>query len=255
MRTLVAIPIYNEALYLSDVLDDVRRYADFILAVNDGSTDGTAEILAAARDIDVIHHRTNLGYGQSLIDAFEFAQRRGFDWVITMDCDRQHEPSRIPVFMEAARRDDADVISGSRYLDTAVPADLPPADRRRINFKLTGLINERLNLSITDAFCGYKAHRVASMDLLNLSEPGYALPMQFWAQVARAGLRIREIPVRLIYNDPNRQFGGDLDDPEARLQHYLSVFYREFKGADMHRQVETGNMHEDSCCCGLCQQR
>jgi hypothetical protein len=62
---------------------------------------------------------------------------------------------------------------------------------------------------------------------INITVPGYAMPMQFWVQVARAGLRVWELPVRLIYNDPTRHFGGLLDDPGARLQHYLEVFERE----------------------------
>ena len=85
---------------------------------------------------------------------------------------------------------------------------------------ITEEINERLGLNLTDAFCGFKAHRVSAIDRLDLSETGYAFPMQLWAQSARAGLRIVEIPVRLIYNDPTRSFGGPLDDPSERLSHY-----------------------------------
>jgi hypothetical protein len=53
------------------------------------------------------------------------------------------------------------------------------------------------------------------------------MPLQFWVQVARQGLRVREIPTRLIYKDPNRHFGGDLDDPAARLQYYYDVLISE----------------------------
>ncbi|HEY1628827.1 MAG TPA: hypothetical protein VGF52_03145, partial [Tepidisphaeraceae bacterium] len=58
-------------------------------------------------------------------------------------------------------------------------------------------------------------------------EPGYAFPMQMWPRTAAANLRLSEIPVRLIYNDPNRHFGGMLDNATARLAHYLDVFNRE----------------------------
>ena len=84
-----------------------------------------------------------------------------------------------------------------------------------------------LGLHLTDAFCGFKAHRVAPTHVLGLDEPGYAFPLQLWPRAARAGLRVTEIPVRLIYNDPTRHFGGSLDDPELRLQHYLQVLARE----------------------------
>ena len=61
----------------------------------------------------------------------------------------------------------------------------------------------------------------------NLTVPGYAMPIQLWVQAARARLRIRELPVGLIYNDPSRHFGGLLDDPKVRVQHYLDVLERE----------------------------
>src|SRR3712207_7844544 len=90
--------------------------------------------------------------------------------------------------------------------------DLPPVDRRSINATITKTLNELFDLGITDAFCGYKAQRVSSMRQLRLDEPGYAFPLQLWPRAVQHGLRITEIPVRLIYNDPNRHFGGLLDD-------------------------------------------
>jgi len=219
MRTLVAIPVYNEERYVEKVLQRVARFADEILVIDDGSTDQTPCLLAR-QPVEVIRHKENRGYGRALLDAFRWASVDGFDWVITMDCDEQHEPAAIPHFVEAIRRDDADIISGSRYLNLHEGDDVPPPDRRRINTMLTQEINDRLGLSLTDSFCGFKAHRVSALNRLDLSESGYAFPMQLWAQSAAAGLRITEIPVRLIYNDPTRTFGGPLDDPAERLTHY-----------------------------------
>jgi dolichol-phosphate mannosyltransferase len=64
---------------------------------------------------------------------------------------------------------------------------------------------------------------------LKLDERGYAFPMQLWPRAAATELRVKEIPVRLIYNDPNRHFGGLLDDASIRLAHYLEVFNRELQ--------------------------
>ena len=230
MRVLIAIPVFNERKYAERVLGNIRSFHSDILVVDDGSTDGTGEVLAALAakgEFQLITHSSNRGYGQSLIDAFAFADRHGFDWVITMDCDEQHEPERIPQFMRAIKKDAWDIVSGSRYLKPEKGEDLPPPDRRSINTRLTALLNDRLGLHITDAFCGYKAHRVTAMRKLALDVVGYAFPMQFWPQSVRAGLRITEIPVRLIYNDPNRHFGGALDDADNRLRHYLDVFEQE----------------------------
>lgn len=224
---LLAIPVYNEAEHVSRVLARARRFIGDMLVVDDGSEDGTSARLDRERGIHRVTHLENRGYGHSLISAFRFAASRGYDWVITMDCDEQHEPSHIPQFIEAIREDDADIISGSRYLAAFPENDAPPAERRRINETITLLVNRVLGLSLTDAFCGFKAHRVSAMMALDLSIPGYAFPLQLWARAARAGLRIREVPVPLIYNDPNRHFGGILDDPSVRLEHYLEVLSAE----------------------------
>jgi dolichol-phosphate mannosyltransferase len=225
MRYLVAIPVYNEAKTLIGVLRQVRQYAPDgdILVVDDGSTDETPMLLAAEEGVSTIRHIDNRGYGQSLIDAYRYAIDNDYDWLITMDCDEQHEPAWIPLFLAEARQDDADIISGSRYLRPLPGNSRPPADRRAINQKMTDMLNEILGLGITDAFCGFKAYRVSALAKLNITIPGYAMPIQFWVQAARCGLRIKETPVRLIYNDPNRYFGGSLDDPDARLLYYYDV--------------------------------
>lgn len=229
MKYLVAIPVFNEARYLAGVIERVERHARDILVVDDGSTDATPRILAQRKDVMSIRHPENRGYGQSVIDALGFAWGKGYDWVVTMDCDEQHEPDRIPAFLREAQRGGADIISGSRYLQPLPGDDHPPEDRRRINATITDLLNQILGLSLTDAFCGYKAHRVAAMRSLPLDEPGYAFPLQFWVQCVRSGLRVRELAVPRIYRDKSRTFGGTLDDPSARLQHYLHVLVRELQ--------------------------
>lgn len=227
MRVLIAIPVFNERKYVERVLSKVFLFHPDVLVIDDGSTDGTAELLAERNDIQLIQHQKNSGYGRSLIDAFAYGDDRGYDWVITMDCDEQHEPERIPDFLTAIRADQWDLISGSRYLRPSNQDDLPPGDRRTINSTITAMLNETFRLNLTDAFCGFKAHRVSAMRRLRLTETGYAFPLQLWPQAIRAGLRITEIPVRLIYNDPSRSFGGVLDDASSRLRHYLDVFQTE----------------------------
>lgn len=234
MRTLVAIPVYNEEKHACRVLSMVLKYADHVLVIDDGSTDGTHRLLDKF-PVDVIRHYRNRGYGRSLTDSFYWSRQGnsmndgGFDWLITMDCDEQHEPAAIPMFLEEAAKDTHDVISGSRYLTTLAGDDRPPADRQAINATITEEINTRLGLGLTDSFCGFKAYRVSALEKLALNEPGYAFPMQFWVQAVAANLRIKEVPVKLIYNDLNRTFGGPLNDPEIRLAHYRRVLHGELK--------------------------
>lgn len=220
---LLAIPVFNEEAYLDRVLEEARSFSRNILVIDDGSTDNTPHLLRRHGGIEIITHPRNRGYGKSLADAFSFAIRRGFRWLVTMDCDEQHEASFIPNFVGAAQKDDADIISGTRY-PNGFDSDVAPKDRRAINARISAMLNERLGLSLTDAFCGFKAYRVLALESLDITVAGYAMPMQFWVQAIRAALRVTELPVRLIYNDPRRHFGGFLDDPAARLRHYIEVF-------------------------------
>lgn len=226
MNVLVAIPVYNEARYIPGVVPEVQRYVKDVLVVDDGSTDGSTTLLESVGGVHLIRHAQNLGYGQSLLDAFRYAVCKGKDWLITMDCDRQHEPASIPDFLSAAATDRWDIISGSRYLRPSEDDALPPPERRVINTEVTALLNEKLGLSLTDAFCGFKAYRVSRLVELKITEGGYAMPLQLWVHAARRGFRIHEIPVRLIYNDPNRSFGGPLNDHEYRRRHYLCVLHQ-----------------------------
>ena len=249
MRLLIAIPIHNELKYVNQVLDKVLGYHGDVLAIDDGSTDGTAELLQDRSDIQLIRHPVNRGYGQSLIDAFKHADARGYDWVITMDCDEQHEPEMIPEFICAIESDESDIISGSRYLEPRHDDDPPPGDRQRVNSSITATLNELFGWKLTDSFCGFKAHRVSAMRKLCLDEPGYAFPMQLWPQAYRVGLRITEIPVRLIYNDPNRSFGGVLDETAIRLKHYLDVLAREID-RPMPDPAKASEAEQSMCGCG-----
>lgn len=190
MRTLVAIPVFNEGRHVREVLDRVLRHVGNVLVVDDGSTDATPTLLREY-PVDVIRHAVNRGYGRSLRDAFNWAISDNYDWVITMDCDTQHEPEEIPAFLDAAAENDADLISGSRYLlstrlddtDTSGGTDVlpvsltpagthrnggsptstppisvghapvslaPPPDRRAINRDITAELNGRLGPALRE---------------------------------------------------------------------------------------------------------
>jgi len=220
-KWLAALPVYNEVGYVDAILDEVLRYADHVLVVDDGSTDGTAEVLDRRRDISVVRHPQNRGYGAALRSAFEFTIANGFDGVVTLDCDGQHQPKRIPRFIDAAKT--ADIVSGSRYLKQYAGDNAPPPDRLFINRRITGELNRRLGLNLTDAFCGFKAYRSEAINRLSITDDGYAMPLQLWVQAAAAKLRILEIPVPLIYLDLSRSFGGSLDHAETRLRYYNQV--------------------------------
>lgn len=227
MRMLVGVPVFNEQAYIEAVLREARQYCENVFVVNDGSTDGTGAILAGFQGIAVHTHQRNQGYGQSLLDIFDHARAQGYDWVVTLDADEQHEPKTIEVFGRAASENNVDILSGSRYTQHSLREGTAPDDRRWINCQVTRMLNELTGYELTDAFCGYKAYRVASLAKLSLRETGYSMPLELWIQAARAGLRVKEVAVKLIYKDPTRRFGGDLDDADRRMRYYLETIGRE----------------------------
>jgi glycosyltransferase involved in cell wall biosynthesis len=221
LRFLTALPVYNEAKHVTEVLNAVVKNSSDVLVVDDGSTDGTRELLALRGDVTVLSHAKNRGYGAALRTAFDYAIAHRYEVVVTIDCDGQHEPQRIWRLAAACRH--ADIASGSRYLELDASARQAPPDRRRINQQVTEEINCRFGLKLTDAFCGFKAYRVEALKRLRLTEDGYAMPLELWVQAAFQGLKIVELPVPLIYLEEERSFGGALDDAAKRLAYYHSV--------------------------------
>ena len=225
-RFLTALPVYNEVAHVEAVLDEVLRITPDVLVVDDGSTDGTADLLAGRRDIRLVRHDANRGYGAALATAYAATLASSWDGLVTIDCDGQHQPQLIPQFVAAATSGAVDIVSGSRYLKQFSGDSTPPAARRRINAEITAEINARLGLAITDAFCGFKAYSRRALRRLHVTETGYAMPLEVWVQAAAASLWIVELPVPLLYLDLARSFGGALDDAATRLAYYRTVLDR-----------------------------
>ena len=247
-RVLTALPVFNEQQHVEKVLGCVKQHAQDVLVVDDGSTDKTAEILRNQTGIHIVTHSMNQGYGAALRSAFSFAQRGGYDILVTIDCDGQHEPQRIPEFVsaceDAADGKPVDIVSGSRYLKSFSGDGVPPEERRSINMQLTREINQRLNLDLTDAFCGFKSYRVSSLPSLKTVENGYAMPLEIWVRASAAAMKIVEIPVPLVYLAEKRSFGGSLDDGHTRLEYYHQVLGKSLQAV----AYESGNQTPAPLC-------
>ena len=226
-RTLIIIPLFNEAATVDRVIEGVHESAPDadVLVVDDGSTDASPTILASRRDVRSVRHPENAGYGASLITGFRHATAGAYEVAVTIDCDEQHEPARIPEFRAAITQ--ADIVSGSRYLDPAMPGDPAPPDRLELNREFTALLRSLTGFPITDAWCGFKAYRTAALRRFDLDEPSYGMPIQVWIQAAALGLEIHELPVARIYKNPARAFWGGLDDAAARRAYYRRVLETE----------------------------
>jgi glycosyltransferase involved in cell wall biosynthesis len=194
-RLLVVMPAYNEARNIRRVVESVRSQVGCdILVVDDGSMDDTAgEARAAGARVAV--HPVNLGYGGALQTGYRYALRHGYDAVLQLDADGQHDPASIPALLAALSN--ADVVVGSRFFEGSTYR--APVGRR-IGMWLFGRIATVLSgRRITDPTSGFQA---VSRDALRF----YAherYPVDYpdadvLAMVVRSGLRLTEVPVRML---------------------------------------------------------
>ena len=106
-RVLTALPVFNEQQHVDQVLRCVKQHAQDVLVVDDGSTDDTANILRGQEDISIVTHAVNQGYGAALRSAFDFAQRGGYDILVTWGPIATHAPMRGHVIVVVAGRNSA----------------------------------------------------------------------------------------------------------------------------------------------------
>jgi glycosyltransferase involved in cell wall biosynthesis len=136
---LVAMPAYNEEATISEVVRRVREtMPEFdLLVVDDGSSDGTAEILRRQQVRTATHH-CNLGYGRAVQTAIKYALRNGYECLITLDADGQHLPEQVLAMHAVFERDHADCLVGSRYVQSRNYSQTPLA--RRIGMQVFSLV-------------------------------------------------------------------------------------------------------------------
>lgn len=166
---LVAIPAYNEGAVIGEIVESVRKYADNVLVIDDGSTDDTASIAAEA-GAEVIRHDDNRGYGGALKTAFAEASERGVDHLLTFDGDGQHDPDDIPRIVEAQQETGAEMVIGSRFAD-GVQTDIPLY--RRFGLMVVNLFTNvslgvvRSESRVSDTQSGFRAYDASAIETLS----------------------------------------------------------------------------------------
>lgn len=208
---LVIIPAYNEEMGIADVIQGIHRYAldAEILVVDDGSSDRTREVSlnAGAR---VVSHPFNLGYGSALQTGYKYALMKGYETIVQMDGDGQHDPSFIANLLAVIQRKEADVAIGSRFLDTrgAGSGDQPyrPPLVRRLGMKLFGTIASLIiRQKITDPTSGYQAMNRKVLEWVSSDRFPCDYPdADVLIMLHRAGFRIKEVPVRMFQNEEKK---------------------------------------------------
>ena len=200
-RVLVVVPTYNEAENVETIL---RRLTASVpeahaLVVDDGSPDGTGDLVAAlAADDDRIHlmrRTTKSGLGPAYVAGFRWAREHGYDIVVEMDADGSHAPEQLPDLLAALG--DADLALGSRYVPGGNVTDWP---LHRLILSRVGNRYTRwaLRLPLADATGGYRAARASLIDRLPFDEvasQGYCFQVDWAWRAVRAGARVTEVPI------------------------------------------------------------
>lgn len=197
MRTVAVIPAYNEADTVGPVIDETREYVDRVVVVDDGSSDDTAAI---ARDHGavVVEHVFNTGVGGAVRTGYQYAIRNGFEWVVQVDADGQHDPAKIPELLEAA--EDHDMVIASRYLNESYQ-DYSATRNAGIQF-FTRLVNRLGDIEITDVTSGFRVYRVSMLaEILHKSDKHWAIEQTL--EAAKRGYRITEVSTEM----PTREEG------------------------------------------------
>lgn len=196
-RTLVVIPAWNEGAVIGQVLQELRGHisgATDVLVVSDGSTDGTASV-AREHGVTVLDLPINLGVGGAMRAGFLYAQRRGYDYVIQVDADGQHDPAEIPALIECAESTGADVVIGARF---AGRGDYSVRGPRHWAMKVLSFILSKVcRTRLTDTTSGFKLANRRAIELFAREYPAEYLGDTIEALViaARQGLGIRQVPV------------------------------------------------------------
>jgi len=195
-RVAVIAPAYNPAQRLLEVISGIAKYVPLtdILVVADGSSDRTALV---AKDCGAIvpRHAKNLGKGAALKTGLAFALAQGYDAVLTIDADGQHDPRLIPAFLRAQRETAADILIGSRTHNRSPM----PLDRRCSNALTSLVLSIRAGCRIPDSQSGFRLMRTWMLRHLPLENNGYQMESELLIRARTKKASTASIPTSTLY--------------------------------------------------------
>jgi hypothetical protein len=223
-RILVIIPAYNEGSRIGEVVGRVREAVpDYdVLVVNDGSRDDTAQ---AAKDAGakVVPHPFNLGYGVAIQTGYKYALAKGYDFVVQIDGDGQHDPAFITRILAPVLANETDFALGSRFL--GIESYEPPLARRAGMAFLRWLVSMLIGTSITDSTSGFQAFnrkviRFFTTEVFPCDYPDADMLLT----LHRAGFRIMEVPVRMHASASGKSMHSGFKPLYYMFKMLLSIF-------------------------------
>ena len=211
MKRVVIIPTYNECENVARMTDKVMSLAgDFdLLYVDDGSPDGTANIIREkiaeyGSRVNLLERKGKLGLGTAYIAGFRWALANGYDQIFEMDCDFSHNPDDL-LRLSARLENDADVIVGSRYVKGMNVVNWP-LSRILISYGASLYVRIVTGMPVADSTAGFVGYRRSVLERINLDKVemiGYGFQIEMKYTAWKLGFRLREVSI--IFTD--REFG------------------------------------------------
>jgi len=219
LRAAVAIPAHNAANTIGEVISQAAKFVSYenIFVVDDGSDDQT-ERIARENSVWVLRHENKKGKGSALHDATKKILEQGYELMITMDSDLQHDPSEIPDFISAS--DKFDIVIGKRVFSSGIM----PFHRSLSNSITSGLISLRTGAKIDDSQCGYRLYHASVLKKVESKCRHYEYESDILIKAALGGYSIGFIPVKTIYN--NSKSGIKVMDILRFVKVYLKSFLK-----------------------------
>ncbi|MGZ4607007.1 MAG: glycosyltransferase family 2 protein [Blastococcus sp.] len=205
--TWVVVPLYNEATVIADVVRGIREAFPQVVCVDDGSSDGSA-VAARKGGAVVVQHPVNLGQGAALQTGIAYALRDPeMKYIVTFDADGQHQVSDAVAMIEKLRTGTADVVFGSRFLDSRTK---PGRAKRTLLRAAVVYTNLTTKMRLTDAHTGLRAMSRAVAERLDIRQNRMAHASEIVEQIGSGGFRYAEHPVHIIYTDYSRSKGQSM---------------------------------------------
>ncbi len=197
-NTAILVPAYNAAQHLPGLATALAPHVPLgrVIAVDDGSADNT-EALARDAGFDVVVHAVNRGKGMALRTGMAHARQRGFEFVITLDADLQHDPGELADFVKRQADSGADIVVGNRLEN---PEGMPGL-RLWTNRVTSRIVSILARARIPDSQNGYRMIRLTILDKVQLETDRYDTESEILIKAGRAGLKIASVPVKTIYGD------------------------------------------------------
>jgi glycosyltransferase involved in cell wall biosynthesis len=188
------IPAFNEADVIAAVVREAKRYVGSVYVIDDGSRDGTGEV-AENEGATCIRLGKNCGKGSALREGIQCIRSLDYEFVVFLDGDGQHRSADIPALIEAARRQNADLVIGTRSFDR----DRMPIERFFSNSVGSKVASLLVGQEIKDSQSGFRLIRMDRLRNLRLNGKKYEIEMEILIKMSLAGYRIVHAPVSTIY--------------------------------------------------------